>query len=189
MRLRERHAGKTYFWNRRTNSTVWQAPAGVEVVWYGERDEEGEVYFWHRDTRVSTFDLPLLAIVGRALVGNRIGLALRSVGSNSMLPLVLCLRQGSHAVCPTCAQGSSVPVMGNVSDGVFWVFWFLLSVLCIWGVLVFLVSLLCTRLGLLRCASCRTCPFGRVRLGHYLCNLWEEHLKIHKVANMYFGNF
>ena len=57
---------------------------------------------------------------------------------------------------PTCAQGSSVSVMGNVSGGVFWVFGFLLGVLCIWGVLVFLVSLLCTRLGLLRCASYRT---------------------------------
>ena len=56
VRLRERHAGKTYFWNRRTNSTVWQAPAGVEVVWYGTRDEKGVLFFWHRDTRVSTYD-------------------------------------------------------------------------------------------------------------------------------------
>ena len=60
VRLREKHAGKTYFWNRRTNSTVWRAPAGVEVVWYGEKDEEGGVWYWHRDTRVSTFDLPPL---------------------------------------------------------------------------------------------------------------------------------
>ena len=41
VRLREKHAGKTYFWNRRANSTVWRAPAGVEVVWYGEKDERG----------------------------------------------------------------------------------------------------------------------------------------------------
>ena len=60
VRLRERHAGKTYFWNRRTNSTVWRAPAGVEVVWYGEKDEEGRGWYWHRDTRVSTFELPPL---------------------------------------------------------------------------------------------------------------------------------
>ena len=60
VRLMERHAGKTYFWNRRTNSTVWQAPAGVEVVWYGERDEEGRIWYWHRDTCVSTFVLPPL---------------------------------------------------------------------------------------------------------------------------------
>ena len=50
VRLRQRHAGKTYFWNRRTESTVWQAPAGVEVVWYGERDEEGGIWYWHRDS-------------------------------------------------------------------------------------------------------------------------------------------
>ena len=43
-----------------TNSAVWQAPAGVEVVWYGERDEEGGIWYWHRDTRISTFDLPPL---------------------------------------------------------------------------------------------------------------------------------
>ena len=60
VRLNERHVGKTYFWNRRTNSTVWLAPDGVEVVWYGEKDEEGRVWYWHRDTRVSTFLLPPL---------------------------------------------------------------------------------------------------------------------------------
>ena len=98
-------------------------------------------------------------------------------------------RAGVACCLPTCAQGSSVPVMGNVCDGVFWVFGFLLGVLCIWGVLVFLVSLLCTRLGFLRCASYRTCPFGRVRLGLYLCNPRGEHSKIHKVAGMYFGIF
>ena len=42
------------------DSTVWQAPAGVEVVWYGERNEVGGVWYWHRDTRVSTLDLPPL---------------------------------------------------------------------------------------------------------------------------------
>ena len=47
---------------------------------------------WMVNARTSFF-------IGRALVGNRIGLTLRSVGSNSMLPLVLCLRQGLHAVC------------------------------------------------------------------------------------------
>ena len=60
VRLREKHAGKTYFWNRRTNSTVWRAPEGVDVVWYGEKDEEGRGWYWHRDTRVSTFEPPPL---------------------------------------------------------------------------------------------------------------------------------
>ena len=43
VQLRERHAGETYYWNRRTNSTVWQAPAGFDVVWIGDRNEEGLV--------------------------------------------------------------------------------------------------------------------------------------------------
>ena len=60
--FREKHAGRTYFWNRRTNSTVWRAPAGVDVVWYGEKDEKGGVYYWHRDTRVSTLFLPPLPL-------------------------------------------------------------------------------------------------------------------------------
>ena len=60
VKLMERNAGKTYYWNRRANSTVWKAPAGVEVVWVGEMTEEGEVWYWHRDTRVSTFVTSLL---------------------------------------------------------------------------------------------------------------------------------
>ena len=47
---------------------------------------------------------------------------LRSGGSNNMFPRVLCLRQEWHACLPTCAQGSSVPVMENVASGVFWGF-------------------------------------------------------------------
>ena len=118
---------------------------------------------------------------------NRINITFRCVKQHvASCPL---FKAGVACCLPTCAQGSSDPVMGNVSNVVFWVFWFLLGVLCIWRVFVLLVSLLCTRLGLLRCASCRTCPLGRVRWGHYLCNPWGEHLKIHKVASMYFGEF
>ena len=51
-------AGKTYNWNRRPNSTVWQAPPGVQVVWIGERNEEGGVWYWHKDARVRTYTLP-----------------------------------------------------------------------------------------------------------------------------------
>ena len=75
---------------------------------------------------------------------------------------------------PTCAQGCSFPVMGDscFGIGVFLAVWCLLGVLCIWGVLALLSSLLCTRLGLLRCASCWTRPLGGGRWRHYLCNLW-----------------
>ena len=34
---------------------------------------------------------------------------------------------------PTCARGSSVPVMGNAVFGVLWAFLFLLGVLCTLG--------------------------------------------------------
>ena len=81
------------------------------------------------------------------------------------------------AFCPLFKAGVACCLPTCASNGVFWVFWFLLGVLCIWGVLALLVSLLCTRLGLLRCASCWTSRLGRVRWGHYLCNLWGEHLK------------
>ena len=60
VQLRDGDAGKSYFWNRRTRATVWKVPAGVEVVWYGTRDEKGVLCYWHRDTRVSTYDLPPL---------------------------------------------------------------------------------------------------------------------------------
>ena len=97
-------------------------------------------------------------------------------------------KAGVACCLPTHAKGSSVPVMGNTVNGIFWAFGFLLGVLCFWGVLVFLGSLLCTRLGLLRCASCWTRLLGGGRWGRYLRNLWGEYLKVHKIACMYLGN-
>ena len=51
---------KTCYWNRRSNVTVRQPPAGIEVVWVCAQDEGGGVRCWHRRTRVSTCDLPPL---------------------------------------------------------------------------------------------------------------------------------
>ena len=65
-------------------------------------------------------------------------------------------RTGVACCLPTCAQGLSVPVMGNSGYGIFWVFWLLFCVLCTGGVLALLASLLHTRLGFLWCASCWT---------------------------------
>ena len=95
---------------------------------------------------------------GSSLYGSlsgRNGLTLRSVGSNNMLLPVSLFRTGVACCLPTCAQGLSVPVTGDFGFGfgVFWAFCLLLSVLYIWGLLVFLVSLLCTKLGLCWCAS------------------------------------
>ena len=97
------------------------------------------------------------------------------------------LKAGVACCLPTCAKGSSVPVMGDTVYGVFWAFWFLLGVLCVWGLLVFLGSLLRTGLGLHWCASCWTRPLGGGRWEHYLCNLWGENLKVHKTADKYLG--
>ena len=93
-------------------------------------------------------------------------------------------KAGVACCLPTCAKGLSVSDEGNVSFGIFWVLWFLLGVLCTWGVLALLVSLLCTRLGLLRCASRWTRPLGGGRWRHYLCNFPGEYYKIHKIACM-----
>ena len=90
-------------------------------------------------------------------------------------------KAGVACCLPTCAKGLSVPDEGNASFGIFWVLWFLLGVLCTWGVLALLVSLLCTRLGLLRCASCWTRPLGGGRWRHYLCNFRENTLKFIKL--------
>ena len=54
------NGGKAYYWNRRTNATVWQSPPGGNVVWVGKMDEDGVPYCWHRDTRVSRYGLPPL---------------------------------------------------------------------------------------------------------------------------------
>ena len=97
---------------------------------------------WMADVRTSFF-------IVRILVGNKNGSTLRSV-------VACCL--------PACAKGLSVPVMENSGNGVFFfAFWLLFCVLCIWRVLVLLVSLLCTRLGLLWCASCWARPLGGSR--------------------------
>ena len=83
----------------------------------------------------------------------RINVTFRCVKQHvSSCPL---FRTGVACCLPTCAKGSSVSAMGNVSSGIFWVLWFLLGVLCIWRVLVFLGSLVVHK----SCASC--CP--RVR--------------------------
>ena len=108
------------------------------------------------------------------------GLTLRSVGSNSMSPLVLRLRQGWHAVCQRVRRVHQFLLWGMLLLAFFGFCGFSFGVLCAWRVLALLVSLLCTRLGLLRCASCWTRPSGGGRWRHYLCNLWGEYFKIHK---------
>ena len=132
---------------------------------------------WTANVRTSFF-------IGRTLAGNRIGLTLRSVGSTNMLPPVLSEGRGGMLFASVC-EGFIRSCYGEQCLWRFLGFLFLLGVLCIWGVLVLLGSLLCTRLGLLRCASCWTRPLGGGRWGHYLCNLWREYLKVHRIAYKY----
>ena len=98
-------------------------------------------------------------------------------------------KAGVACCLPTCAQGSPVPVMGNVVSDVFWACWFLLGALYIWKVLVLLVSLFCTRLGFHWCAYCWTRPLDEGRSGHYLCNLWGECLTAHKSRYLWFHEY
>ena len=92
-------------------------------------------------------------------------------------------RTGVACCLPTCAQGLSVPVVGNVLGmAFFWVFWLLFCVLCAGGFLAWLVSLLHTGLGFLWCASCWTRPCGVVQWGHYLWNHGRECQAAHKIA-------
>ena len=49
------------------------------------------------------------------------------------------LRAGVVCCLPTCAQGFSVPVVGNGGFSSFWVWWELLGALCVWRMLVLLV--------------------------------------------------
>ena len=114
--------------------------------------------------------------IERILAGNRNGLTLRSGGSNSMSLLVLCLRQEWHVVCQRVRRVHQFLLWGMLFLFFFWVSWFLLGVLCTWGVLALLNSLFCTGLGFFRCASCWTLPLGGGRWGHYLCNLLGEYL-------------
>ena len=83
------------------------------------------------------------------------------------------LRTGVACCLPTCARGFSLSGTELVEKGGFRAFWLLFGALCILGVLALLViSLVCTRLGCQRCASCCTRPVGGVWWRHYLCYTW-----------------
>ena len=51
-------SGRTYFWNRRSQATVWKTPPGVQIVWVGVKDGVGGTWYWHRRTRATGYSLP-----------------------------------------------------------------------------------------------------------------------------------
>ena len=98
-------------------------------------------------------------------------------------------RTGVACCLPTCAQGSSVPVTGNLGFGGFWASMFVFGALCILRVLPLLVyPQLCTGLGSRWCASCWTRLLGAVRWRHYLRDFWRANVAAHEAA-MYFPSF
>ena len=109
---------------------------------------------WMANARKSSF-------IGRALVGIRNGLMLRSVGSNNMFLLVHLLRQEWHVVCQRVCKVHQFLLRGNFGSGGFWAFMFLFSALCILGGSGFAgLHQLCTGLGSRWCASCWTRPWA-----------------------------
>ena len=106
------------------------------------------------------------------------------------------IRQHTHfcplftagVVCclPTCAEGSSVHVMGNFGFCCFWAFWFVLCVLCTLGVSGwgFFTSCGCTRLGSCWCAFFWLRPLGVGRVEHYLHDLLEESMAVHSTVTI-----
>ena len=70
---------------------------------------------WMAIVRMSSF-------IVRIPAGNKNGSTLRSVGSNNVFLPVFCFKTGVACCLPTCARGSSVPVMENAVYGVVWGF-------------------------------------------------------------------
>ena len=58
--MRPSDISKSYCWNRRTNSTAWDPPAGVEVVWVGELLARGGVWYWNQVTGLTAYTFPPL---------------------------------------------------------------------------------------------------------------------------------
>jgi len=55
-------SGEVYYWNRLSKACTWQAPAGVEIVWSGQRCSDGRTYFWKQggDGKDARWALPPL---------------------------------------------------------------------------------------------------------------------------------
>ncbi|CAK0888327.1 unnamed protein product [Prorocentrum cordatum] len=50
--------GRTYFWHRWENRTMWQLPDCTQALWSGHRDSCGRLYYWSRSTQESVWNLP-----------------------------------------------------------------------------------------------------------------------------------
>ena len=73
VRMHDGDTDQSFFWNRRTNSTAWHAPAGVEVVWVGEMSARGSVWYWNQVTGLTLIHF-LRCLLGDALRGEGLGI-------------------------------------------------------------------------------------------------------------------
>ena len=117
----------------------------------------------------------------RIPVWNRIGLTLRSVGSNNMHPLVHSSGQELHVVYQRVRRVHQFQLRRWWEMVVFGLSGFSLVVLA-WLV----YPSVCTGLGLQRCTFCWTRPLGGGRWRRYLCNLWGVFWTAHKTAKYLF---
>lgn len=62
-------AGKTYFWNRSSNSCSWALPDGVSAKWISHKSAEGRTYYYDRDGCVVWVMPPLQATTSKESSG------------------------------------------------------------------------------------------------------------------------
>ena len=115
----------------------------------------------------------------------RINIAFRWVKQHvSSCPL---FKAGVACCLPKCAHGSSVPVMENVFL-VFFCFFLVSSWRFVHVGSTSLAGLpVVHKTWVTQVCLLLDTPFGRRSMGHYLCNLLGENLKIHKTAFQRFG--
>lgn len=52
--------GKTYFWDRLSNSCKWALPAGIRAKWVSHKSAEGRTYYCNRDGGATVWTMPPL---------------------------------------------------------------------------------------------------------------------------------
>ena len=105
-----------------------------------------------------------------------------------MFPPVFCLRQEWHVVCQRVRRVHPVPVVVNCSFRCFFGLFVFFSVPCAYGgVLVLLVSLLCTGLGFIGVPPAGHALWAEVGGSITFVTSGENCLTVHKTACMYLG--
>lgn len=56
--------GKTYYWDRLSNSCKWALPAGIKAKWVSHKSAEGRTYYCNRDGGATVWTMPPLQTLG-----------------------------------------------------------------------------------------------------------------------------